>query len=328
MALISVIVPVYKDEQYIHRCVNSILAQTYSDFELILVDDGSPDSCGIICDEYAVRDDRIHVIHQENGGLSAARNAGIDWVFANSNSQWLTFVDSDDWIHPEMFSTLIEAAEVNKVNVSVCNYAITWGEPPAVQAKAYEISLCTPEVLFTSRHVNAVVAWGKLYARDVFAQIRYPVGKIHEDEFTTYKIIFAEMQIAFVDVNMYFYFQNASGITHSDWSPKRMDAIKALEEQIQFFATNRFNAAYKQTVLCYTWKLRTFLHDIEKWNGPQVEKDKYTNDLRIRQKKAAWRYKRICLKYDRDVYADAFPVLFNIYSGIKSVLLGRNRGSK
>lgn len=96
MSEITVVVPVYKVEQYLHRCIDSILVQTYRDFELILIDDGSPDSCGMICDEYAKSDSRIHVIHQENGGLSAARNAGIDWAFANSDSQWLTFIDSDD----------------------------------------------------------------------------------------------------------------------------------------------------------------------------------------------------------------------------------------
>ena len=106
MGRISVIVPVYKVENYLHRCVDSILGQSFADFELILVDDGSPDNCGSICDAYAVKDSRIRVIHQENGGLSAARNAGIDWVFAHSDSQWLTFIDSDDWIHGSFLQIL------------------------------------------------------------------------------------------------------------------------------------------------------------------------------------------------------------------------------
>ncbi len=100
MPSVSIIVPVYKVEPYLHRCIDSVLVQTLSDFELVLVDDGSPDNCGKLCDEYAENDVRIHVIHQENGGLSAARNAGLDCVFAISSSQWITSVDSDDWIHP------------------------------------------------------------------------------------------------------------------------------------------------------------------------------------------------------------------------------------
>jgi len=109
MPAISIIVPVYKVEAYLARCVDSILDQSFRDFELILVDDGSPDNCGAICEEYARKDSRIHVIHQENGGLSAARNAGIDWAFENSNSQWLTFVDSDDWLHREYLNVLYRA---------------------------------------------------------------------------------------------------------------------------------------------------------------------------------------------------------------------------
>ena len=110
MPMISVVVPVYKVEHYLHRCVDSILNQSYSDFELILVDDGSPDNCGMICDEYAAKDARIHVIHQQNGGLSAARNTGIDWLCENSDSKWLTFIDSDDWIHKDYLKILLEQA--------------------------------------------------------------------------------------------------------------------------------------------------------------------------------------------------------------------------
>ena len=116
--LISIVVPIYKVEKYIHRCIESILAQTFTDFDLILVDDGSPDNCGKICDEYAVKDKRIHVIHKENGGLSDARNAGIDWAFANSDSEWITFIDSDDWIHPKYLETLYNAVFTS----SYCEY--------------------------------------------------------------------------------------------------------------------------------------------------------------------------------------------------------------
>ena len=105
---ISVIVPVYKVEKYLSRCIDSILAQTYTDFELILVDDGSPDNCGKICDGYAEKDNRV-VIHQGNGGISAARNAGIDWAFENSDSEWIAFIDSDDWVHPLYLECLYNA---------------------------------------------------------------------------------------------------------------------------------------------------------------------------------------------------------------------------
>ena len=120
MPLVSVIVPVYKVEAYLHRCVDSILNQSYSDLELILVDDGSPDRCGEICDAYAAQDNRVHVIHQENGGLSAARNAGMDWMMAHSDAQWLTFVDSDDWIHRDYLKTLMGMIQRDKTKLAMC----------------------------------------------------------------------------------------------------------------------------------------------------------------------------------------------------------------
>ena len=122
MPVISVIVPIYKVEPYLRKCIDSVLAQTFTDFELILVDDGSPDNCGAICDEYAAKDDRIRVIHQENRGLSAARNAGIDWAFAHSDSQWLTFIDSDDIVAPDFLAKMISATEQAHADLCVCDF--------------------------------------------------------------------------------------------------------------------------------------------------------------------------------------------------------------
>lgn len=122
MGAISIIVPVYKVEKYIKRCIDSILEQTFRDFELILVDDGSPDQCGRICETYAEKDERIIALHRENGGLSAARNTGLDWMFANSESSYVTFIDSDDWIHPQYLETLLGTIEKNNAGVSVANF--------------------------------------------------------------------------------------------------------------------------------------------------------------------------------------------------------------
>ena len=235
MPQISVIVPVYNVEQYLKRCVDSILEQTFTDFELILVDDGSPDNCGAICDEYAQKDSRIHVIHQKNGGLSAARNAGIDWVFANSDSQWLTFVDSDDWIHPQMMEILLDMVQSSGKKISVCGYQET-AEMAFLEEVPKPVSaLWAPEDFFVECNTNAVIACGKLYHRSCFDMIRYPLGKIHEDEFTTYLLLFEQQQITVTDASLYYYFQNTAGITKSRWSPKRLDAWQAYDEQISFF---------------------------------------------------------------------------------------------
>lgn len=249
MPQISVIVPVYKVEPYLHRCVDSILAQTFTDFELILVDDGSPDNCGAICDEYAQKDSRVHVIHQENGGLSAARNAGIDWVFENSDSEWLTFVDSDDWIHPRMLEQLYHAVLEYNVEVSICGYEETGEDNRWTNAVAAQVKLWPVEQFYVEHNVNATVAWGKLYARACFADIRYPVGKIYEDEYVTYRILFQFEQVAVIDVPMYAYFVNPEGITKSEWTVKRLDKLDALIEQISFFEGSGLECALRRRII-------------------------------------------------------------------------------
>ena len=237
MALISVIVPVYQVEAFLPRCVDSILGQSFGDFELILVDDGSPDSCGALCEAYARQDSRVHVIHQENGGLSAARNAGIDWAFAHSDSRWLTFVDSDDWLHPQTLEVLLKAAEEGNAAVSVCGYRETTGENPVVHAENIQSAVWTPKDFYMQHIKNFTVAWGKLYRKDCFEHIRYPLGKIHEDEFVTYRILFDQEKLAVVEEPLYAYFVNPMGITRKPWNPKRLHAWEAYEAQIRFFET-------------------------------------------------------------------------------------------
>ena len=234
MPTISVIVPVYKVEAYLHRCIDSILAQTCKDFELILVDDGSPDNCGAICDEYAAQDSRVIVIHQENGGISAARNAGIDWMMANSDSQWLSFVDSDDYIHPKMLEVLLDAVVSTDTKISICGFQRTSGEDLVVDDIPTP-QLWKPEDYYLQHAVNATVAWGKLYHRECFKDIRYPVGRLHEDEFVTYRILFRYSALSVILLPLYGYYQNETGIMGSPWQPARMDVLDALCHQMQFF---------------------------------------------------------------------------------------------
>ncbi len=235
MPLISVIVPVYNVENYLSRCVESILSQTFTNFELILVDDGSPDNCGSICDAYAAEDDRIVVIHQENNGLSAARNAGIDWVFANSDSQWITFIDSDDWVHPQYLSSLLESVTTHNVDVGICHFYRTNGEIPQINQQDFISKLHDTETFYIKNNTVATIACGKLYKKSCFISLRYPIGKIHEDEFITYRILFKSEQIAVIAAPLYMYYQNPSSITYSEWTPKRLDVLTALEERINFF---------------------------------------------------------------------------------------------
>lgn len=235
MPEISVIVPVYKVENFIHRCVDSILCQSFHDFELILVDDGSPDSCGEICEDYAAKDSRIHVLHQKNGGLSAARNTGIDWVLANSSSHWISFVDSDDWVHPDFLKVLYSAAEQTLCKISACGFYRTEGEPFPEEQDFSVLSLSADDYYCGRIHGGlTAVAWNKLYHRSLFKKLRYPIGKLHEDEFTTYLAVYQAGKIGVTPARLYAYYQNPEGIMRSEWNPRRMHVLEAFEQQIAF----------------------------------------------------------------------------------------------
>ena len=248
MPTVSVIVPVYKVEQYLHRCIDSILNQTFADFELLLVDDGSPDNCGTICDEYATKDNRVVVIHQENGGLSAARNTAIDWTFANSDSQWISFIDSDDWVHSEYLQRLLNAAQEHNASVSICGFSQTKGEDPKIISESLTSILWNTEEFYVKFSVNATIACAKLYRKECFTNIRYPVGKIHEDEFVTHRILFQYKNIPIVPAPLYAYYVNEEGITKRPWSPARLNIVEAFEAKRKFFKKYHYKQAYLHSV--------------------------------------------------------------------------------
>ena len=248
MPEISVIVPVYKVEQFLHRCVDSILHQSFYDFELVLVDDGSPDNCSTICDGYAETDNRIHVIHQENGGLSAARNTGIDYVMKTSESHWIAFVDSDDWVHPDYLKILYNTAKQTSCKLSACGFFKTEGEPfPEVQDTAAQCLSADDYYCGQSHGGVTAVAWNKLYHRSLFKKLRYPIGKLHEDEFTTYQAVYEAGRIGVTSAQLYAYYQNPEGIMRSQWNPRRMHVLEAFEQQL-VFARDRGNDRFQRKI--------------------------------------------------------------------------------
>ncbi len=231
--LISVIIPVYRVEAYLRRCVDSVLAQTYDNLEILLVDDGSDDGCPGICDAYAQKDRRVQVIHQENRGLSGARNAGIDRAKGN----YLVFADSDDYLAPEFVERLYRACLDTGSDLALCRFAYVKGEaiPRAgggeievLTGRQMQARLCEPEGVYY------VVAWNKLYRRELFEGIRYPEGRIHEDEATTYRIFHRARKGAYVDEALYGYFVSPASITRG-FNPRRTDWVTAMEERIDFY---------------------------------------------------------------------------------------------
>ena len=289
MPKISVIVPVYKVEPYLPRCINSILNQSYSDIELILVDDGSPDNCGAICDDFATRDSRIHVIHQGNGGLSAARNSGIDWVFANSDSQWLTFIDSDDWIHKDYLMKLYTAAENHGVSISVCG--LYWTDSMVEDGPVDGIPELAMDVedLFVEHYYKSICACNKLVKRNLFEGIRFPVGKLYEDAFVTHKLLFACDRAVVVDKDLYYYYNNPGSITRAQWSDRKLDSIEAHELRLDYFRQRGFEKAYLWEQHIYIQEL-TFkmIHLVETRENPNDHMDA----LRLMQRKLRFALKR------------------------------------
>ncbi len=212
---ISIVVPVYKVERYLDKCVQSICAQTFSDFELILVDDGSPDDCPAMCDAWAEKDVRIRVIHQTNGGLSAARNAGIEVAMGT----YLSFVDSDDYIEPDMLERLLSAIEKNCAQMAVCNFRSEDDQgnrtenPPVFDVRDSVIGIKEYwKGYFSPATVYYVVAWNKLYKKELFDRVRYPVGKRNEDEFVLYSLLSGCERIVCLNYTGYHYVQREGSI--------------------------------------------------------------------------------------------------------------------
>lgn len=217
--LISVIVPVYKVEQYLHRCVNSILAQTYTNLEVILVDDGSPDRSGEICDEYAEIDSRIKVIHQENGGISAARNAGLDICVGD----YIAFADPDDYLQANMYEKLIDVFIDKDVDISVCQwqYEDLNGyhviNPDKIDASIYgkKSSESFAEYFYRQNYerMSVCVVWNKLYKRYIFDDIRF-FGRRSEDELIHTTILARKYIVSVIPDLLYIYCQNLTSITN------------------------------------------------------------------------------------------------------------------
>lgn len=234
--LISVIIPVYNVEQYLDRCIKSIVSQDYPNLEIILVDDGSIDKSGSICDHWSHVNSRITVIHKVNGGLSSARNAGID----NMHGNYVMFVDSDDYLLPNCISFLKNMIS-DDCEVAIGNYVCTDQDTvsePCISDKYKQKSISgydALELLFSKDTVQAVTAWGKLYRSSLFSKIRYAEGLLHEDEATTYKIYANCKKLIISDRPVYAYFKNEKSISRKPNPKNFTDLEKILKEQTAFF---------------------------------------------------------------------------------------------
>lgn len=239
--LVSIIVPVYNVENYIQGCISSIVGQSYNNLEIILVDDGSTDKSGLICDEIAKTDNRIHVIHQQNQGLSGARNSGIDFA----KGEYLFFVDSDDFLSITSIEFLEETSRHYGADLVVCDNvrckdcesfgSFVINQREVVQEVIDEYQRM--KVFLTESKIK-VVAWGKLYKRNLFDKVRFPVGRYNEDNFTTYKIVHLAKTIVVTNYIGYVYRISASSITQQKFKLKHWDDVVGKIEQLHFIEEN------------------------------------------------------------------------------------------
>ena len=222
--LVSIIIPVYKVEKYLGRCINSAVNQTYHNLEIIVVDDGSPDRCPQLCDEWAAKDSRIRVVHKNNGGLSSARNAGLDIC----QGEYLCFIDSDDWASNDMVEVLLKCCQTNQAKLAICGRYDVY-EEQGIQTIGK--NLCQDKVMDPKTAVSQMLtgkefdcsAWGKLYHRSLWQDFRFPFRRIYEDVAILYKVVLAADRVALVNKPMYFYLRRPDSITSSSFTEALLD---------------------------------------------------------------------------------------------------------
>jgi glycosyltransferase involved in cell wall biosynthesis len=286
---ISIIVPVYKVENYIEKCIESVLAQTFTNFELILVNDGSPDNCGNICDEYARLDKRIKVIHKENGGLSSARNAGL----SKAKGKYIAFVDSDDFIHQSMYEILHGYGTKYASDIVICDYLDVY------EGEIYDTEEYNPNFneenytniealyqLYSKKGVQFVIACNKLYKRDLFNDLEYKEGVIHEDEFMAHRILFNSSKVTYLPIKLYYYLQRKDGIVRSQFNIKKLDAVNAYKDRVEFFRKIKqhelqIKAEYSYISLLFLYYFKVKGEIPNSYKELRVLKNDFRNSLRI-----------------------------------------------
>lgn len=287
---VSIIVPIYNVEKYIHKCIDSILSQTFTDFELILVDDGSPDKCGEICEQYALKDNRIKVVHKENGGLSDARNAGIDVA----SGKYIYFIDSDDWISPNSIISLLNFAEDNQCEIVQGGFYYAYENQMLysngkIKENSEPFCIDREEAMMELIKNNYIknFAWGKLYLTSIVKEHKFLKGVYFEDSYWQHLIIHEITKYGIIPSPLYFYIQRASSIS-GDFSIRNLDLLKGYESRISFIEV--YYPQFYNLVIDKFWEVAS--------NFYRMSKKINDNTIKIEYKKY-WLY--INSKYHRSL---------------------------
>lgn len=311
---ISIIVPIFNTEKLLKKCLNSIISQTYKYFELILVNDGSTDNSGQICDDYANKDSRIHVIHKSNGGVSSARNAGLEVA----KGEYIGFVDSDDYINQYMFETLYKYAIKFSSDIVLCNFKKVYEFKNVIEKQMVDIketyhhnNLNALKQMYTnkSQYIAHVVPWNKLYKRHLFVTTKYEVGNIYDDETVAHKLLYNSKLITYVNSPLYYYMQRDGSQMNSSFHIKKFDKVYALKEReiyfrrkSEFVIHQKALKHYMETFFWYYFLAKSNLTNIDK----DLKKLKVTFDKSIIQilklKEIGWKQKVMCLLFSISPY--------------------------
>lgn len=315
---ISVIVPVYRVEKYLPACIDSILNQTFTDFELILVDDGSPDRCPEICDETAKRDARVRVIHQANQGLSAARNAGIE----AARGAWLSFVDSDDYIAPQFYEKLYQTAQRTNADCVMCSVQNVDESGKLIDSALMRVAdevKTGQEVLRKIGRDDVtpyLTAWNKLYRRKLFNTLRYPAGRQNEDVFVFAELFCQVQRAVCVAEPLYFYRKRIGSIMNSVVTLRNLDEMWAYVNCFEHLQQDDEESTLKETEKRVFAKLTGVYYRV-------TEEDRHSNKMK-QAKKAQWNIAMRLMKQGQlDLRSLARTLLFQALPGVYGLRMKR-----
>ena len=321
MKKISIIVPVYNAINYLEKCVESILHQTFSNFELLLIDDGSTDNSLELCNEFMKRDKRVKVFRKNNGGHASARNFGIDKSF-ETETEYITFIDSDDWVDPHYLEYLYTAIVTTNSLISMCNFERVTNRQESTDL-SFDMEYCMTEQLWCDWRITATLPCAKLYKKELFRERRWP-EKCHDDEHMTYKLLFLCEKIPFINVGLYRYYYNSNSVMASGWSIKHIDSIDAIRERKEYFKSRGYEKAYKLDCYLYIEELYYTLLNLKELNMVDTKLyRKLKKELRV----ALIRYAKngnITWGNYKYIFIFAYPCMKYI-SYIESTIKGKDR---
>ena len=283
MDKISVIIPVYKVEKYLNECLESVVNQTYTNLEIILVDDGSPDNCPKMCEEWASKDNRIRVIHKQNGGLSDARNAGLDIM----TGKYFTFIDSDDLVGLTYIEVLKQNLDKTGADLSMVSYLQFENQVNAIYEEQEIEVLSKDEAMYKLVYFykGFMPAWGKLYLTEKYGDHRFLFGKINEDEFYANEIYYRTNKVCCSNKQLYYYRTNPDSIIHREFNPKQLSQVECLEYRDDFLVKKGFtNLLYMNRLWLLTKIMATHC---------KARKLKYNKEAKQLFKKFKYWYKKI-----------------------------------